>query len=350
MVLLETKGHSRIVRDRQFQDYNSLKEYFQLHRIEEFLYEGYHLSAGGVAEIQADTTTATEYIAAEAQVFIRSETDLAALDGDSIYIDYYDDDGVIHTIESLLDIAGGAGTDTEVPLGNENVLDTVAAVDAFTVTLTALNPGLNAYAGKYMVVYSGDQVGTNSLIVSNTADNPTVLTVADSQNANLADDLISIQTDPCEDFYRLRSMNCETEAPADNNIWLCDKDKSHVYGVISDANTQAAITRYFVPAATTGQNTRYFLGKIEAKATIINEGDTTATGFIVDVRYTPKALNSNVPAADVLQSLEFNELLNWQPCIELEPATDVIIRVGDLGTAGYVHLSISILEVNRFES
>jgi len=351
MGLLETKGHSRIVRDRQWHDYATLKDYFKFNKIDEFLLDIYVTSAGGVAEIQADTTTAVEYLAAEDQVYIRSEAELEALDGDSIYIDYLDDDGVIYTVETLINIAGGAGTDTEMPLGNENLLDTVdGAPVAGAVTLTALTATENEWAGKYLVCYSGDQEGVSSIILSNTAaeGGVVVTTLKADWNANMAADLVSIQTYPCDNVFRIRSMTSETEAPTDNNLWCCDKDKSHVYGVISDANTQMAITRYFVPAATSGQKTRYYLGKVQARATIINEGDTTATGFIIGVRYTPKALNSNVPAADIYQSLEFNELLDWQPCVELEPATDVIFYAGDNGTVGEVHLSISILEVDRF--
>lgn len=62
------------------------------------------------------------------------------------------------------------------------------------VTLTDVAGTLNQYAGKYMVVYSGDQAGTKSLIVSNTEADPTVLTVTDDQEATLAGDLIAIQT------------------------------------------------------------------------------------------------------------------------------------------------------------
>lgn len=347
MGLLETKGFSRIEKDKAWSDYKSLKEHYMGNVLDEFLYSGYHTSNGAAAEIQADTTTAMAFLAAEAIIYARSEADLAALDGDSIFIDYLDDDGVLHeNVETLLNVAGGLGTDNEMPIGNENVLDTVAAVDTKTVTLTALAGTLNQYAGKYMVVYSGDQKGTSSLIVSNTAATPTVLTVTDNQNANLAADLISIQTAPYDDIYRIRQMSCETEAPTDNNIWLCDHDATNKYAVISDANTRAAIARYFVPAATTSK-TKYFLAFLKARATIINEGDTTATGFIIQVRFTPKALNASIPAADILLQMEFNEFLNWEPCIELEPATDVQILLGDNGTAGEVLIEYCILELNR---
>jgi len=347
MALIETKGHSRIVRDRKYEDYRSLKQFFRHRDIEEVLFDGYFTSAGGVAEVQADSTTAAAALGAEAMVYVRSEADLAALDGDSVYITYLDDDGVVHETETLLD--NDISTDTEVPLGCEALLDTVASVAGETITLTALGGTLNQYAGMYVVGVSGDQKGVGNLIISNTAATPTVITLTDTPNANYGADVISIQTNYYDDTFRIRAMSCATEAPTDNNIWCCDHDATNKYAIISDANTQAAPCRYFVPAATTGQDTKYFLGKVKARATIINEGDTTATGFILGVRYTPKALNANVPAADIYQSLEFNELLDWQPCIELEPATDVIFYIGDNGTIGEVHLEYAILEVDRLD-
>lgn len=348
MGLVESKGHSRILRDRRWEDYRSLKQYFRNNDLEEFVYEGHHESAGAVAEIQADSVTSVAYLNAEAMIYARSEADLAALDGDSVYVDYLDDAGVIHETETLLD--NDISTDTEVPLGCEALLDTVASVAGKTITLTALGGTLNQYAGMYVVGVSGDQKGVGNLIISNTAATPTVITLTDTPNANYAADIISIQSNYYDDVYRIRKMTCETEAPTDNNIWLCDHDGSNKYGVISDANSQAAITRYFTPAATTGRNTKYFLGKIQARGTIINEGDTTATGFILGVRYTPKAVDANTPAADIYQELEFNEFLNWEPCIELEPATDVTISIGDNGTAGAVHVSLTVLEIDRIST
>jgi len=346
MALLESTGHVRKLTQREWDDYASLKKAHWHRKYEEIIFNGFDLSAGAVAEFNAAADLTIAHLSAEAQVYIKSQTDLEALDGDSIYIDYLDDDGILHeNVETLLDDA--TGTDEEMPLGNENIKDTVAAVDGITVTLTALNGGEDGYNGKYMVVYSGDQKGTNSLIVDTSDDDPSVLTVADEQNANLAGDLISIQSDPYEDFYRIRSMTSETEALTDNAIVLCDHNGGNLYCAINDANTQAAPCRYFVPAITSGKNTDYYLGYIKARGTIINEGDGTATGFIVQVRYTPKALNSNVPAADILQSFEFNEFLHWEPCIELEPATDVIFYIGDNGLAGEIHLEYAILEVDR---
>ena len=349
MAILETKGLSRIKRNRYFEDYKSLKEYFKNSQIDEVLFDGFFVSAGAVAECQSDTTTAAAALGANDIVYVRSEADLAALRAKSIYITYVSSTGVVSVTESKSETANSS---TEVPIGCEGgtKYDTVASVDGETITMTALNSSVaNDLAGQYVIGCVGEQSGNYLTILSNTAASPTVITATSTPNANWAADTVSVQANLYNDVYRIRSMGSAVEAPTDNNVWCCDSDATNKYGIISDANTEAAPVRYFTPIATSGQNTRYFLGKVQAKATIINEGDTTATGFIVQVRFTPKATNSSIPAADKLMNLEFNEILDWQPCIELEPATDVIFYIGDNGTVGEVYLNYSMLEVNRYD-
>lgn len=350
MALVKGTCISKIHRDRRFEDYRSLKQYFRNNSCEEFIVRGYNTSTATAAELKPDNVQALTALGAEALGYVKSEADLAALDGDSVYVTYLDDDGVvIGPIESKLDAA--TSTDTEVPIGNEGVQDVVAAVDGTSVTTTALNPGdTTSYVGKYMVVYSGEQKGTASLITAHTDDNPTVLTVADSQNGNLAGDSISIQTYDTTNFYRLRKMTCETEAPTDNRILLVDDDGDVFYGQISDESTEAAVIRYFVPAATTGKNSKYFLGYIKAQAmTHALTGDDEELGYEIKITYTPKAEDSNVPAADETLIISFNSELKIDLCLELEPATDVIIYLSKKLDANheYVYLEYCMLEVDR---
>jgi len=265
-----TQGHSRILRDRHFDDYASMKQHFRNSNIKEFIISGYDTTAGGVAEIDFSADIATHYIAAEGQVYIRCEADDANQHSKYVYIEYCDDAGLIYT---------------------------------------------NA-----------------------TAD------------LNAADSTTEVIVTGADEFYRLRSMISEVESASGGGkaIILTDANMGGVddhFGVIDDGNSQANIMRYFVPSATLCNT---YLGRIKAYGTIINEGDTVATGFIVNVTYTPKAIadfTEDQAAADITMSLEFNEFLNWEPCIELQPATDVIIKIGDNGTVGEIFIEASYLEV-----
>ena len=346
-----TQAVSRIIRDRKFEDYRSLKQYFRNHNIEEVLFFGYDTTTATAAEIDPDPSDTIAYLGAEAQVYVKAEADLAALDGDSVYVTYLDDAGVVNTVETLLDDA--TGTDEEMPLGNENVKDTVAAVDGTfkLITLTALAGTLNQYAGKYMVCYFGDQKGTSHLINSNTAATPTILTLATASAANLAADLISIQTNPCVDVFRIRAMSCETEAPADNKIMVCDHDGSNIYAIISDGSSIAAVPRYFVPELTTDKNTRYFLGYIKASTFTHNlTANNAELGYVIHLTYTPKQKDSNVPAVEVEEiELPFQDKFEWEPCLELEPGTDVKILIHKHLDADHELLFVDygFLEVDR---
>ena len=353
MALVKGQCVSKIHRDRRFEDYRSLKQYYRNSNCEEFIVRGYNTSTATAAELKPDGTQALTALGAEALGYIKSEADLASLDGDSVYVTYLDDDGVVYgPYESFLDAA--TSTDTEVPIGNEGVQDVVAAVDGTSVTITALNPGdTTSYVGKYMVVYAGDQKGTASLISAHTADNPTVLTVADSQNANLAGDSISVQTYDTTNFYRLRKMTCETEAPTDNRILLVDDDGDVFYGQLSDGSTEAAVIRYFAPAITTGQNSKYYLGYIKAFA--MNHaltGDDEELGYEVKVTYTPKQMDTNVPVADETLIIPFNAELKIDLCLELQPATDCIIYISKKLDANHenVYLEYCFLEVDRLSN
>jgi len=73
--------------------------------------------------------------------------------------------------------------------------DTIASVvvgtKALKLTSQADAVG-NTYAGYYITVLSGDNAGTDYTIVSNTLDDPTVLTVSETIPADLATDVINV--------------------------------------------------------------------------------------------------------------------------------------------------------------
>ena len=346
MAGVAARGAQEIKPSRRFEDYRSLKQHYQYTGVREILYNGWQITAGAVAEVLSGERALTR-LGAEAIVYVKSLADLAAYDGKAIYVEYLDDAGIIYgPITSLLDIAGGVGTETEHALGNENVIDTVAAVDGTfkIITMTNLNETVaaNTLTGKYMVVYSGEQKGTAMKIASNTLASPTIITLETASAANLAADLVQIQTYPCTDFFRLRRMWANKEAPEDNAMELCDDDGNVWYGEISDWNSRAAVSAYFVPSATL---CRSFLGRVHVNGPTINEGDATIAGYIVNITFTPKAIDANETASDVSFTFWFNGDFNWEPCIELEPATDVIFKIGDLGTGANLLVETAILEV-----
>lgn len=347
------QGHSRIVRDRKWEDFRSLKQYYRNHNLEEIIILIYDTSTDTAAEMQPDPSTAITYLGSEALVYVRNQTDVPAQDGTTVYVTYLNEAGTIKVADTELPVAGhAAGTAAPMPLGFEGLPDVVnGAPVAGAVTLTGLTALENEWVGKYLLVYSGNQVGVSSIILSNTAGEGGVVvtTLKADWNANTDTDLVSIQTTVYDDFFRLRELSFGVEGGDADNTWVCNLAGNAWYGVISDLNTQAVVPRYFVPAATSGQNTKYYLGYIKAKISQSQQADNDLIGYEVTVTYTPKALNANIPAADVTLLIEFDTVLDFQPCVELEPATDVIISIQRLVGEQYgkVFLEYCFLEVDR---
>lgn len=349
MVGVATRAVQTIKTRRRFEDYTSMKQFFKRSGVREVLYNGWQITAGAAAEVLSGERALTR-LASESIVYLKSLVDLPAYDGKAIYVEYLDDDGLIKgPITHLLDIADGVGTETEHALGNENVLDTVAACNEDKVTLDMTDydgsvAGPDDLVGKYLVVYSGEQKGTAHLIASNTVDDPTIITLdAACANVNIAGDLVQIQTYPCTDFFRLRRMWAQKESPEDNAQELCDDDGDVWYGEISDWNSRSALSAYFAPSATL---CRSFLGKVHLHGPIVNEGDTVLTGFIFEVTFTPKAIDVNETPSDVTLTFWFSGDFNWEPCIELQPATDVIFKIGDnIAVPHNILVETAILEV-----
>jgi len=353
------QAESIIIKDRRFEDYRSLKQYFRGHAIEEFIYRGWDTSTATAAELQPDLTTALSYIGAEALVYARNQTDVEAQDGDTVYITYLNEAGAVIEADTELAIAGhAAGTAAPMPLGFEGYPDVVnGAPVAGAVTLTNLTATENEYEGMYLLVYSGDQVGVSSIILSNTADEGGVVvtTLKADWNANTAADLVSIQSVVYDDFFRLREMSFGVEGGDADNTWVCNLAGNAWYGIISDGNTKAAVPRYFAPAVTSGKDSKYFLGYIKAKVSQSQQADNDLTGYELSVTYTPKqtkeAVANSIPVADITLQMEFDTVLEWEPCIELEPATDVLIKVQRLVDEQHasVFLEYCFLEVDRID-
>lgn len=352
-------GCLRIERDRHFEDYRSLKQYYRGSICNEILYAGHQLTTAAAVELQGSEATFA-VPAANGYVYAKSEADLAALDGDSIYFDYVDSDGVIYEgCEAMLD--DQIGTDEEVPYGfvagatYGTRHDTVASVAGDTITMTNLNSSsANDLAGLTVLGLTGDQAGATLIIASNTAASPTVITCTTTPNANWAADTVCIGTFPAT-FYRLRQMYLETESPTDNKQYLCDIDGSNLYGIVSDGGSRANFSRYFVPVSYNANSahliTHAYLGKIHASFPNV-QADAEIEGAFIQVTFTPFQINANEiggAPSDVVLKFYVQGEFTWEPCIRLEPKTDVIIQIGKTLNADHAQMFVetAILEVTN---
>lgn len=252
MGLVPTKSHTRIEKDRKWQNYETLKAHFskKSKTFKEIIFDGVQTATGGLVEVNPGPADTIAFNGATTTVFIASEADLTALDGDSIWIDYATSAGVLHeAVETLLDTE--TSTATEVPVGciSHLYVDAVASVAGDNLTMTGLNrTKFNDLKG-WFVIGCGDATnrpGQILEILSNTAASPTVITCTTTPNADWAADNVSIQPTKHPDVYRIRRMWSETESPTDNYQCVCDKDQTNIYAVIADANTYGgAGSRYF---------------------------------------------------------------------------------------------------------
>ena len=344
MATIDVAGYKRIITNRKFEDYKSMKKYFTAFRTngtKEIIFAGHQLATAGAGVIiDGSDFTIGAQIAAEGHAYLSTLADDANQDLKSVWVIYQDNTGEIQDpIETL--ITDTPDTATEITLGAEDKVDTVDGAPAgAAVTMTALNPGLNAYAGMYLVIYSGDQKGVSSLIVSNTAANPTVITtVKDDWNANTAADLCSVQEFEAPDFYRCREMYCEVEPIDAKTIRLGNHDSSVIYAGIGEGARYMANSGFFTqPTATC----RSFLGKIKATHSI-DSTVTELTGASVFVTFTPLEAYSDGGAAEITIELTFSDLLEWEPCIELEPATDVIVKVANVEGAKLDNMFVEVI-------
>jgi len=342
MVEVLATGGVYVDERRRFEDYMSMKQRFRNSVIEEVRYIGYQLSTAAAAEVNhTDSTIA--FLGANAQVFAKSNADAAALDGKSIFCDFVSSTGVIHkNVETKLDSL--TDTSLEVALGCQSgtMLDVIASIAGSALTMTNLDlsaVAANTLAGKYIVGNGNAPYGYNQslLIASNTAANPTVITTTTVPNAGWDDDSISIVDALYSDVYRIRRMWSNLEAPTDNHLVICDKDGTNLYGIIQDLQSKGcAGSRYFAPGSTICDS---YLGYIKCKTSYELEGDATSGGFVMTVTYTPKAIGTGT-ASDITLALNFNETLDWQPCIQLEPCTDVIIKIHKVVNATHQNVLI----------
>lgn len=342
MATATTRGSRRILEDRKFESYESMKKHFSAmytNGTTEIIFEGYQTMTDTAANLEPGDLTIV-LLGAEAVVFLSTLADDGTQDLKDCWVIYQSDDGVVHgPILHLMNDT--ADTSVEAALGNEDVNDTVAAGQGTTsITMTALNDAVgDTYKGLYVVVQSGNEVGDVHLITASSLASPTVLTIDPAGGAALNADIVQIQEFPCDDFYRLRRMYCEIEVLTDKTIRLGDHDASNYYGLISQGGRYSSSARYFSRDAATA---RCFIGKIHAHCS----SESTVSkkqGNELQITYTPKAGSSDAAASDITIDVVFQDHLTWEPCIELEPATDVNVKVLTLDNTNVDDLFVEII-------
>ena len=106
-------GFSRIVENRRFEDYRSMKQSYQHFHTKEYIISG-HGNSSIAGELQFSSED-TDYVGAAAQACIRCEADDANQHGKYVYLTYQNASGVIlGPVTADLD---GADSTTEVNIG-----------------------------------------------------------------------------------------------------------------------------------------------------------------------------------------------------------------------------------------
>ena len=152
---------------------------------------------------------------------------------------------------------------------------------------------------------------------------PVVLKTSTAPDADWADDNVSLQPTLHADVYRIRRMYCELETADTKEIMVCDLNNGNTYGIIGQANTYGdAGSRYFSLSSAY----RCFLGRLQLTSPQRFCADGEALSHQVAITFPPLSQTGQA-SADVTISMDFHEALDWQPCIELEPKTEVTIKM-----------------------
>ena len=263
MVITGGIGHSRVLKDRRFESYESLKQHLSQSRIDEVIITGRTTTDGNLTEINFAVGDTINYIAGEGQAYIRTEQDDANQHTKYVYLQYQDDTGAVQ--------------------------DWVKAVF----------PG-----------------------------NSTTETAIGST-----------------DFFRVRQMYSEVVSSANDAIQLTDAEMGgadDIYGFINDGYSKFNLERFFVqPLATCDA----YLASIHVHTIPVGIGAATDT-FELEVTYTPRILDEGEPqvAASISELFKFEREYDWQPCMLLQPATEVIFKVNDIATANVIHLEAVMVE------
>lgn len=261
------KGISRVLKDRRFEDYRSLKQHYQYRHILEFVISGFGDVKASAIWLFTDGDT-INYIGSEGQAYIRTEAnDDPNQVGKYVYIEYCTELGLVKSANAVL-----------------------------------------------------------------AADTTTAVTIGDA------------------DFYRLRQMISEvvSATAGGKSILLSDAvwgGADDTFGFIDDDQSVAVIDKYYVPIASQVQHT--YLGRIKANTSYMAAAATAIDDIVLTVAFTPKAVDLGKKSIAVATTIEvtFNSILDWQPLIELEPATEVTFSWAKATTDQPMWFEATFLEV-----
>ena len=347
MVDILGQGHKLILEKRRWDDYASMKQYFQNSDTKEVLFAGTQLltttfatmdGGHGVLSLTRLGTAAVAYVAT-----VADDTNQ-----DDAYVDiiYQDNTGAIQpVVRTQLD---PDDPNNPVCIGH-TVSDTCSARGANTITMTATAATVDQFAGWYVLGRSGNGniLGKANLIVSNTAHATIpILTVTDATDAGVETDILQIQEFAYDDFYRVREMYCEVETIDTKEILVLDD-----YAVTNKMAQIGIGHRYMADSGIFTQPTATcdtYLGRIKGSTGI----DTTVTevkSASIQVFYTPFEAHADGGAVETVIEIPFQTNVCWEPCIKLAPATDVTIRVKYTAGAAIdnIFVETSYLEVYK---
>jgi len=247
-------GDLRIIADRHFEDYKSMKQAFQHRYTREVLFQRSQVSTAAAAELMEAGGETIAYLSANTTVYIRAEgADNAGCQEKSLFMEYLDHAGALKT--ATADSAADSSTEVEI----------------------------------------------------------------------------------ATDFESLRQFYSTTEAVGDHHWLLCNSDASAIYGVIEDGRLYSVHSRYRAPASTVCQS---FLGRIQIDTTKL-QTDAADSSYQLVIAYTPK------DRSNVSEIIDFWDVLDYQPCVELEPLSVVSVTIKKFTDADHkqVMFRSSILEV-----
>lgn len=260
-------GISKVLTKRRFEDYASMKQWFQHWKCTEFIISGYGDVKANAQFLFTDGDT-INYIAAEGQAYIRTEAnDDPNQVGKYVYIEYCTEAGLIKRGNAVL-----------------------------------------------------------------AADTTTVASIGDA------------------DFFRLRQMISEvvSDTGGGKAVLLTDAvwgGADDTFGFIDDDQSVAVMDKYYVPKAS--QVVHTYLGRVKANTSYMAAAATAIDDIILTVAFTPKAVNIGASSVAVATTIliSFNTILDWQPLIELEPATEVTFSWAKETTDQPVWFEATFLEV-----
>ena len=152
MAITAGDGQSRVLKNRRFEDYRSLKQYFSDRTIKEVFISGANTTVGALAEIDFAVGDIINYIGAEGQVYLRTELDdIANQNVKYCYIEYQNDTGAVRPI--LKGIMDNTNTTTEVAVAG--------ATDFYR--LRQMISEVEATATKGIVLTDADMAGANDV-------------------------------------------------------------------------------------------------------------------------------------------------------------------------------------------